>query len=192
MTIDGHLPVRTLTEVIPMIGEAADAAGFRDAMGSFPTPVTVVTALDEDGLPRGLTCSAVASLSMDPPSLLICVNRRNGSLKAIRHSGGFVVNLLRQGRYRLSDLFASASPTKFAETPWRPSTPSGLPLLHADVLAHVDCALQAELVAGSHAILIGRVRSASGATDDGGPLVYYNRSYGRWAPHIPEDPREDR
>ncbi|MFI0480124.1 flavin reductase family protein [Actinomadura sp. 9N215] len=191
MTIGGHLPARTLTSVIPMMGETADAGGFRDAMGSFPTPVTVVTALDEDGLPRGLTCSAVASLSMDPPSLLVCVNRRNGSLRAIRHSGGFVVNLLREGRYRLSDRFASASPSKFAGTPWRPSTPSGLPLLHADVLAHVDCALQAELVAGSHVILIGLVRSAGSTARDGGPLVYYNRSYGRWALPVSEDSRED-
>jgi len=98
---------------VPLAGAACDADCFRQVMGMFPSPVSVVTALDRDGEPRGLTCSAVCSLSMEPPALLCCVNRRNRSLDAIRDSGGFAVNLLRAGRKDLSNVFASGNSAKF-------------------------------------------------------------------------------
>jgi flavin reductase (NADH) len=176
--------VRRRTE-IPMRGQAADWQVFRQVMGVFPSPVSVVTAMDAGGLPRGLTCSAMCSLSMTPPSLLICVNRRNRSLEAIRHSDGFVVNLLRAGRHEVSDVFASASPTKFAGTRWQPGPTLGLPYLAGDALAFVECDLQAEIRAGSHAILIGLVRGSGIDAPDDGPLVYWRRSYGRWTADIP-------
>jgi flavin reductase (DIM6/NTAB) family NADH-FMN oxidoreductase RutF len=163
----------------------AGAREFRDAMGVFPAAVCVVTALDADGVPRGLTCSALCSVSMEPPCMLICVNRGNKSLDAIRHSQGFLVNLLRAGRYELSDLFASASPDKFADAQWCPSLASGLPLLFADALAFVDCALRTEIHAGSHAVLIGLVRESGAAEPADGPLVYWRRSYGQWSPFVP-------
>jgi flavin reductase (DIM6/NTAB) family NADH-FMN oxidoreductase RutF len=162
-----------------------DTQAFRAAMGAFPSPVSVVTALDEQGIPRGLTCSAVCSLSMAPPSMLICVNRRNGSLQAIRCSGGFVINLLRADRREVSDLFASSSPAKFATTGWRRSEASGLPVLADGVLATVDCQLQAEIVAGSHVILVGLVRAPASYPATAGPLVYWQRRYGAWVPGGP-------
>jgi flavin reductase (DIM6/NTAB) family NADH-FMN oxidoreductase RutF/acyl carrier protein len=160
-------------------------------MGVFPAPVSVVTALDERGVPRGLTCSAVTSLSMEPASLLVCVNRGNRSLDAIRRSGGFVVNLLRAGRGDVSDVFASRSPHKFAERRWRASPASGLPLLFGDALAFVDCELQTEITAGSHAILIGLVRASGTNLPAHGPLVYWRRAYGGWVPSpVVPDPRD--
>jgi flavin reductase (NADH) len=169
------------TQVLPLAGRAAEPDGFRRVMGLFPAAVSVVTALDADGVPRGLTCSAVCSLSMDPPSMLICVNRRNRSLEAIRHSAGFVVNLLRAGCERTSEEFASASPHKFVGRVWRPSPTRGLPLLVGDALAFVECALSAEVEAGSHLVAVGLVQ-ATGAEEPGtGPLVYWRRAYGCWA-----------
>ena len=165
---------------IPMPSLLEDAESFREAMRLVASPVSVVTALDEQGIPRGLTCSAFCSLSMAPPSMLVCVNRRNRSLDAIRHSGGFMVNLLRAGRTEMSDIFASSLPGKFATSAWQPSPISGLPLLADDALAFVDCGLQAEITAGSHAILVGLVRAAETAVADDGPLVYWRRNYGRW------------
>ena len=156
-----------------------DAEQFRETMSAFPAAVSVVTALDEAGAPRGLACSAVVSLSMAPPLLLICVNRRARSLRAIRHSGGFCVNLLRAGRSELSDRFASPSADKFSGVPWRPSPVSGLPWLSGDAAAYVDCRLAAEIEAATHAILIGTVRGSTGAAD-GEPLLYCRRSYGTW------------
>jgi flavin reductase (NADH) len=169
---------------IPFRAHDFDAAEFRATMGAFPAAVSVVTALDEQGAPRGLTCSAVCSLSMDPPSMLICVNRRNKSLQAIERSDGFVVNLLRAGKHELSDLFASPSPDKFDGTDWCPSPASGLPLLANDALAFVDCALASEILAGSHAVLVGQVRESGFVDPSDGPLVYYRRNYGQWSPHV--------
>lgn len=155
-------------------------AVFRETMGAFPTAVSIVTALDDSGEPRGLTCSAVCSLSAAPPTLLVCVNRRNGSLAAIRHSAGFVVNLLRAQSSGLSDRFASPSPDKYDGVSWRPSPASGLPLLHDDTLAHADCRLVADIEAGSHAILIGRLRTGATAPAPAEPLLYWRRAYGSW------------
>jgi flavin reductase (DIM6/NTAB) family NADH-FMN oxidoreductase RutF len=173
---------------IPMPTPDADAESFRETMRFMASPISIVTALDEQGYPRGLTCSALCSLSMAPPSLLICVNRQNRSLDAIRHSGGFMVNLLKAGRAETSDTFASSLPTKFANTKWQPSPISGLPLLPGDALAYVDCGLQAEIDTGSHAILVGLVRGSETTAPGEGPLVYWCRNYGQWISHdLPED-----
>lgn len=177
---DYGVPHRT---AIAMPQPRSGIEDFRAAMRLLPSPVSVVTAMDENGLPRGLTCSALCSVSMAPPSMLVCVNRKNRSLDAIRHSNGFLVNLLRAGRTEMSEVFASPLPTKFAGTHWRPSPASGLPLLVRDALAFVDCGLQAEIEVGSHAILVGLVRGSGTGIPDGGPLVYWCRSYGKWAAH---------
>jgi flavin reductase (NADH) len=173
---------------VPLLPALSDAESFRKTMGLFPTPVAVVTALDGQGVPRGLTCSAVCSLSMDPPSMLICVNRRNGTLQAIRHSQGFVVNLLRAGRDSVSATFASPSDAKFAQTDWENSPLSGLPMLTEDALAVVECDLQAEVAAGSHVIVIGQVRKSVTVRPQTTPLVYWCRSYGTWTAPEPTVP----
>lgn len=172
---------RVLTAALPAAPGPGDEQGFRHAMASFPSPVSVVTALDRAGLPRGLTCSAVCSVSMAPPSLLICVNKRNGTLDAIRDSGGFVVNLLPEGRHTMSDLFASSSAHKFVGVRWEPSPTLGLPILAEHMLAYAECELHTEIIAGTHAILIGVVHSSGRASGETGPLVYYDRTYGRWS-----------
>src|SRR5205823_449663 len=99
----------------------------------------------------------------------------------IRHSGGFVVNLLRAGRESTSEEFASASPHKFAGRVWRPSPTRGLPLLDGDALAYVECALTAELEAGSHLIAVGLVQATGSGEPGTGPLVYWRRAYGCWS-----------
>jgi flavin reductase (DIM6/NTAB) family NADH-FMN oxidoreductase RutF len=184
MTVNGVSASRVLSAALPAAPGPGDGQGFRRAMGSFPSPVSIVTALDRDGVPRGLTCSAVCSVSMAPPSLLICVNKRNGTLDAIRDSGGFVVNLLREGRHATSDVFASSSAHKFVGVRWKPSAAFGLPLLVDHILAFAECSLHTEITAGTHAILIGLVHTSGRVSRESGPLVYYDRTYGRWA--LPE------
>lgn len=184
MTVNDVSVSRLLSAALPSTHGPGDEQSFRHAMGSFPSPVSVVTALDHDGLPRGLTCSAVCSVSMAPPSLLICVNRRNGTLDAIRDSGGFVVNLLSEERHTTSEVFASSSAHKFAGVRWEPSAAFGLPVLVDHMLAYAECSLHTEITAGTHAILIGLVHTSGRASRDSGPLVYYDRTYGRWT--LPE------
>ena len=159
---------------------SVDDATFRGVMSSFPTGVGVVTALDEQGLPRGLTCSAIASVSLDPPLLLVCVDLSCGSLRAIRHSGGFVVNVLSEGAAHLSRTFASNRDDKFDGVAWAPSRRSGLPVLSTDAVACADCLLQQEIPAGDHAVLIGLLRD--GLVPDHGrqPLLYWRRGYAAW------------
>lgn len=161
-----------------------DPEAFRETMGSFPAAVSVLTTHDDTGTPRGLTCSALCSLSADPPLVLACVNQRNGSLQAIRHSQGFVVNLLRQDGDQLSARFASSRADKHIGIDWSASETSGLPFLGDAAIAHIDCRLVADIGAGTHAILIGAIRTCSSASaddDDRSPLVYWQRSYGCWA-----------
>jgi flavin reductase (DIM6/NTAB) family NADH-FMN oxidoreductase RutF len=181
MTIDS-VPGVPLLPTTPAAGDTDDTEqAFRQAMRAFASPVAIVTARDADGWPRGLTCSAISSVSMSPPSMLICVNQRNGSLHAIRYIGGYIVNLLGEGSQALSEVFASPSAQKFAGVRWRPTGRLGLPLLEHDAIAYVECALQNEIHVGTHAILIGLVRSAARLGQPRGPLVYHDRTYGHWA-----------
>lgn len=170
-----------------------DRDAFRETMGTFPTAVSVLTSLDETGTPRGLTCSAICSLSADPPLVLACVHQANGSLRAIRHSGGFVVNLLREDGDELSARFASSRADKHVGVDWTTSETSGLPFLGDDALAHVDCRLVADIAAGTHSILIGAIRTcrSAGAEDTRSPLVYWRRSYGCWAHASSPESRPD-
>jgi flavin reductase (DIM6/NTAB) family NADH-FMN oxidoreductase RutF len=155
---------------------------FRQIMQIFPSAVAVITALDESGVPRGLTCSAFCSLTMDPPAMLICVNRHNGSLKAIRRSGGFVANLLRAGRHKIARTFASPVDDKYSEVNWEPTKGSNLPWFPEDALAWVECKLIADVAAGTHSMLIGLVQDGGIQETRDGPLVYWHKNFGQWMP----------
>jgi flavin reductase (DIM6/NTAB) family NADH-FMN oxidoreductase RutF len=165
---------------VPCADCRVDGTAFRETMASLPTAVSVVTALDSDGVPRGLTCSAVCSVSADPPQILICVNQRNGSLAAIRHSGAFVVNVLGSSSATLSNRFASPIDEKFADVAWHPAPSSGLPVLDGSAHAFLDCELTADIIAGSHSILVGAVHACGTDLDATHPLLYWRRAYGTW------------
>jgi flavin reductase (NADH) len=156
-----------------------DSGTFRAIMGSLPTGVCVVSAIDKENEPRGLTCSAVCSLSQDPPLVLVCVNLRKESLHALRDSRGFVVNVLREDRSRVSQLFASRSDSKFDGVFWEPSAVLKLPLLTTDALAYAECRIVADLQVGDHAILVGMIVDGE-APLAGRPLMYWNGDYSNW------------
>lgn len=165
-----------------------DRQAFFDVMASFPSGVAIVTTLDGDGTPRGLTTTAVCSVSADPPTVLVCVDLASRTLAALRSNRGFVVNFIGKGRSELCLLFASKAADKFARVSWT-ETRSGLPLLHTAALAWAECVVVDEIETGDHAILVARV-------EDGGvqhrlepPLMYYRRSWGVWSPfHEERDP----
>jgi flavin reductase (DIM6/NTAB) family NADH-FMN oxidoreductase RutF len=165
-----------------------DRQAFFEVMASFPSGVAIVTTVTGDGTPRGLTTTAVCSVSADPPTILVCVDLASRTLRALQERRGFVVNFVGQGRSELCLLFASKEEDKFARVAWRP-TGAGLPLLHADVLAWAECTTVHELQVGDHVVLVARV-------DDGGvqpelepPLLYYRRSWGVWSPvHEADEP----
>ena len=158
-----------------------DAAGYREIMASLPSGVAVVTTSDASGAPRGLTATAVASVSAEPPLLLVCVDLESRTLPALRQSSRFVVNFMRQGREELCRLFASKAENKFERVAWRP-TADGLPLLHEDALAWAECVTEQEVPAGDHVVLMGLVVGGEGSEDGDVPLMYYRRTWGVWTP----------
>jgi len=160
---------------------ALDKQTFFEIMASLPSGVAIVTTLDQDGTPRGLTSTAVSSVSADPPLLLVCVDLGSRTLPAIRRTGAFVVNFIREGRSDLCRLFASKHDDKFASVAWR-LTRRGLPLLYADAIAWAECTAVREIEAGDHVVLLGEVEAGEGAAPDDVPLMYYRRSWGIWRP----------
>ena len=154
---------------------------FFEVMASFPSGVAIVTTVDLDGVPRGLTTTAVSSVSADPPTILVCVDVGSRTLAALRVSRKFVVNFVGQGRSPLCLLFASKIDDKFDHVPWR-QTRMGLPLLHEDVLAWAECSTLHDLEVGDHVILVARVEDGGVMPELEPPLMYYRRSWGVWSP----------
>ena len=161
---------------------------FFDVMASFPSGVAIVTTLDPDGTPRGLTTTAVCSVSADPPTVLVCVDLGSRTLAALRARREFVVNFVGAGRSELCLLFASKEEDKFADIEWRATT-GGLPLLHEDVLAWAECTTVRELEIGDHVLLVAEVLDGDVQPELEPPLLYYRRSWGVWSPvHEDTDP----
>jgi flavin reductase (DIM6/NTAB) family NADH-FMN oxidoreductase RutF len=158
-----------------------DRQSFFDVMASFPSGVAIVTTTTSDGVPRGLTTTAVCSVSADPPTVLVCVDLASRTLAALRESKAFAVNFIGEGRSDLCLLFASKERDKFARVEWAQSE-LGLPLLHADALAWAECRTLHELEVGDHVLLVALVEDGGVRPELEPPLMYYRRSWGVWSP----------
>jgi flavin reductase (DIM6/NTAB) family NADH-FMN oxidoreductase RutF len=148
-------------------------------MRTFPTGITIVTAVDESGAPRGLTTNAVTSASLDPPLLLLCVDVESRTLPAIRSSGAFVVNFMAAEAEALCRLFASKADDKFSRVSYETSS-RNLPVLHLHTLAWAECSIEKELEVGDHVVFVGLVEDGA-ATTQRSPLAYFGRTYDRLA-----------
>ena len=153
------------------------AEEFRALMSAFPTGVAIVTTLDEDGRPRGLTTNAICAVSADPPMLLVCVDKTSRTLAALRHAKRFVVNFMSDGRAELCARFASKAEDKFAGVRWEPGL-GGVPCLTEDALAYAECLTEQELEAGDHLILLGLVEAGGAPDPERVPILYFRRTYG--------------
>jgi 4-nitrophenol 2-monooxygenase / 4-nitrocatechol 4-monooxygenase, reductase component len=140
---------------------------FRDLIGRFASGITVVTTL-MDGAPYGTTASAMTSVSLTPPMLLVCMNRQSLTGQAIARSGHFAVNVLAEDQGFLADLFARKG-SSFADLRVTPGV-RGAPLL-VDALATFECRVTDTVQAGTHSVLIGAVDRADGRP--GMPLAYF-------------------
>ena len=156
-----------------------DRATFFAIMGAFPTGVGIVTTLDANHQPKGLTSNALASVSADPPLMLVCVDRNSNTLPALRDSQQFVVNYLAAGTGDLANRFASKDPDKFVNVSWRPAR-NGMPWLHRDSIAHAECSVTQEIEAGDHLMLLAQVDDGQPPAPDTKPLMYFRRTYGTW------------
>jgi flavin reductase (DIM6/NTAB) family NADH-FMN oxidoreductase RutF len=154
-----------------------DLALFRDVLASFPAGVVIVTAMDADRRPLGLTVSAFCSVSAVPALICVCVDAGSNTLPAIRRSGAFTVNILAAGREDLALRFASKRTDKFDTVDWRPaSLDRGGPILTSDSAAHLVCTVDREVGAGDHSLFLGEAIEA-GVQADHPPLLYHRRGF---------------
>jgi flavin reductase (DIM6/NTAB) family NADH-FMN oxidoreductase RutF len=150
------------------------AAELRSAMSRFPTGVTVITALTPDG-PSGLSANAVASLSLDPPLMLACVDRGSRTLRALEAAGRFGVNVLGADAAGLAIGFGSKAPVaeKWSDVGWSESG-EGIPVLD-DAIVWIGCGLRDVISGGDHVIVTGEVLATK--EREGDPLLFHAGAY---------------
>jgi flavin reductase (NADH) len=151
---------------------------FRTLMSVFPTGVAVVTTLGQDGSPRGMTCSALASVTPYPPTLLVCLRLRSRTLEALEAHRRFAVNLLHANARPVAVLFSSPVADRFSLVRWRSSEADGLPWLVDDAFAYAVCSVVGTIAVGDHAIILGGVKQI--AMSAGVPLLYGMREFSAW------------
>jgi len=146
---------------------------YRRLMSQFPIGVTVATTLDANGRPQGMTASAVASVSLEPPLVLLCVDHTADFHAAVSAAPGFALSVLAGDQEHVSRRFAEERLDRFTGVAFR-AGPGGLPLLDGAV-AHVVCEKCGAHEAGDHTIFIGRV--TGGEVFGGRPLVHFRSGY---------------
>ena len=152
-----------------------EKAEFRQALGHFAAGVTVVTAKFEDGEIAGITVTAFTSVSLEPPLVLVCIDRRARIHDRLVLGGNFAVNMLAEDQEVVSRRFASRDPEAFRETGYTEGV-TGAPVFH-DALAVVECRITELLPGGDHTIIVGEVEATR--VREGKPLLYFRGGYGQ-------------
>jgi flavin reductase (DIM6/NTAB) family NADH-FMN oxidoreductase RutF len=161
---------------VPEFRKGSDARTFRDALGCFATGVTIITAMDPNGKPIGLTANSFTSVSLDPPLLLVCIANNAGSAAIMRNAERFAANVLQIGQQPTSNRFAGKGEDRFANTPWEVGE-FGTPVLTGS-LSSFECERNALHDGGDHFILVGRVLKAM-FEPRRDPLLYFRGKYRR-------------
>ncbi len=150
-----------------------DASAFRAVLGRFASGITVVTVRDAEGKDHGMTVSAFTSVSLEPPLILVCVDRGATMHDHLYAATTFAINLLSIEQEALSRRFAESRDDRFDGVGYTRDL-SGAALLD-DSLAHLECTTWARYDGGDHTIIVGRVDRA--AARDARPLLYYRGGY---------------
>ena len=157
-----------------------DDKQFREAMGTFATGVTVVTASDGKGGLAGFTANAFTSLSLAPPQVLVCLSYGLRSYPVLRTAGSFAVHILAADQAAVARDFATRGVDKAKVTPWAHSA-RGNPVLER-YLTLIECDLVREYDGSDHVIVIGQVRHLEVSRSADAPLLYYRGKLGGMAP----------
>jgi flavin reductase (DIM6/NTAB) family NADH-FMN oxidoreductase RutF len=144
-------------------------------MGLFPTGVTVVATRGTGDAPVGLTVNSLTSLSLDPPLLLVCIDREASCHDRLVGAGSFAVSILATDQIDVARRFAQdPSEVRFDGVAWRPGA-TGDPLVEG-CTAWVSCTLESVHRGGDHSILVGRV--AASGVGEGEALTFYRGEFG--------------
>lgn len=150
-------------------------AEFRQALGRLAAGTSIVTTRDQDGNKLGLTATAVTSVSLDPPLVLVCIDNRSRTIAPLRADAPFIIHFLAADQEAIARQFASPVPDKFAGVAYH-LTESGCPQLE-DVLASVECVPHHIYPGGDHTIFVGRVVDVRLGSDDAQPLMYFRNRF---------------
>ena len=167
MSVNEQMHVQSHDEV--------DQDVFRRVVSHFASGVTIITT-GEEGTMYGTTASAVSSLSMDPPMMLVCLNRSSSTHDAIKRSGVFAINILAEGQGELAYRFASKRIVDRFEGVDHVVAANGVPVLDG-TLASIVCETEELAKGGTHTVFLARVVAA--ASGDGEPLTYFRGKFGR-------------
>ena len=152
---------------------AMDARDIRNVMGHFATGVTVITTKDLSGTPFGLTVNSFTSLSLDPPLVIVCVDKTVDCYNCFDESKVFAVNVLSEDQEELSRRFATKGIEKFEGLKWRMGD-HGSPLLDS-VVATIECKVSSSYKGGDHTIFLGEILNATAKGDR--PLLFFKGKY---------------
>jgi flavin reductase (DIM6/NTAB) family NADH-FMN oxidoreductase RutF len=153
---------------------SVDQLEFRSVMGHFATGVTIVTTHDGAGKLGGLTANAVASVSLEPAMVLVCVDKNSDSYPLFAMSKTFAINILSHQQETLSRRFAKSGGDKFTGIGFRIGV-TGTPIL-SDTIAFLECRVRQELDAGDHTIYVGEAVDIA-VSSDSDPLLYFRGGY---------------
>jgi flavin reductase (DIM6/NTAB) family NADH-FMN oxidoreductase RutF len=146
---------------------------FRSVLGRFPSGVTVVTTKATDGSDQGMTVSAFCSVSLEPPLVLICIEKTASVYDALTSAPGFVVNILSAKQEQIARRFSIVDIDRFEGVGFS-RTQNGIVVLD-DVLGIIECRKFALHDAGDHTIILGEVEATR--AENGSPLMYYRGGY---------------
>jgi flavin reductase (DIM6/NTAB) family NADH-FMN oxidoreductase RutF len=153
-----------------------DPRDFRNALGTYGTGVTVITATGTDGKPYGLTCNSFASVSLNPPLVLWSLGMFSQGLSIFQNASHFAVNVLGASQRALATKFATPSEDKFAGVEWTPGL-GGAPILAGSV-ANFQCRAADRYYGGDHVIFLGAVEAYAYNRQE--PLLFAHGGYGRF------------
>jgi flavin reductase (DIM6/NTAB) family NADH-FMN oxidoreductase RutF len=159
-------------------GAVGSGEALRHVMANFVAGVTVVSTIWRD-IPHAMTATAVSSVSLDPPLVLVCVGKKSRFHEAVLGAGRWAMSLLRSDQEQIARHFANRGRdlnTQFDQVPHRPAPVSGAPLIDG-AHAWLECETYATYEGGDHTIVVGQVVRASREAPAGWPLAYYRGSY---------------
>ena len=152
---------------------------FRKIMGNFASGVTVVSTLDRQDQPYGVTVNSFTSVSLDPILILVCLHNRLGGLNSFLESQIFAINILSQKQTDISNYFATPGTDRSRHLTWRGA--SGIPLIRG-CIGHLECNLEHTYDGGDHTIMIGRVVLGRLNPKTRAPLLFFKGKYRKIAP----------
>ena len=153
-----------------------DPRDFRNALGTYATGVTVITAMAADGKPYGLTCNSFASVSLNPPLVLWSLVIFSQAMSIFQNASHFTVNVLGASQQALANKFATSSEDKFVGVEWTPGL-GNAPVL-ANSVANFQCRAADRYYGGDHVIFLGAVEAYAYNRQE--PLLFHRGGYGRF------------